>query len=89
MPAPSITVYSKPHCVQCDAAKRALNKADVAYDAVDITQNTDALAKVKALGHAQAPVIVWVDRHGDVHHRSGFAPDFVKAAIADLTTLPA
>ena len=49
-------MYSKPLCVQCDATKRALNKAGVAYDVVDITEDADALAKVKSLGYVQAPV---------------------------------
>ncbi|MGO1408407.1 MAG: glutaredoxin domain-containing protein, partial [Brachybacterium sp.] len=53
-----ITVYSKPLCVQCDATKRALNKAGVAYDVVDITEDADALATVKSLGYVQAPVVI-------------------------------
>jgi len=69
----SITVYSKPHCVQCDATKRALNKAGLAYDVVDITEDAEALAKVKLLGYVQAPVVVT-----DTDHWSGFHPEKVK-----------
>lgn len=69
-----ITVYSKPLCVQCDATKRALNKAGLAYDVIDITEDADALATVKALGYGQAPVVVT-----DGDHWSGFRPDKVKA----------
>lgn len=69
-----ITVYSKPLCVQCDATKRALNKAGVAYDVVDITEDADALARVKALGYVQAPVVITSEDHW-----SGFRPDKIKA----------
>src|SRR5699024_1024604 len=51
----AITVYSKPLCVQCDATKRALDKADLAYETVDITEDPEALAHVKSLGYVQAP----------------------------------
>ena len=67
-------MYSKPLCVQCDATKRALNKAGVAYDVVDITEDADALAKVKSLGHVQAPVVITGEDHW-----SGFRPDKIKA----------
>lgn len=67
-------MYSKPLCVQCDATKRALNKAGVAYDVVDITEDADALAKVKSLGYVQAPVVITSQDHW-----SGFRPDKIKA----------
>lgn len=70
----NITVYSKPLCVQCDATKRALNKAGIRYEVVDVTENPDALAKIKALGYAQAPVVITSDDHW-----SGFRPDRIKA----------
>lgn len=46
-----ITVYSKPHCVQCDATKRALNKAGLDFDVIDITEDAEALSTVKSLGY--------------------------------------
>ena len=67
-------MYSKPLCVQCDATKRALNKAGVAYDVVDITEDADALAKGKSLGYVQAPVVITGEDHW-----SGFRPDKIKA----------
>lgn len=69
-----ITVYSKPLCVQCDATKRALNKAGIPYDLVDITEDDDARAKVEALGYVQAPVVTVGNDHW-----SGFRPDKIKA----------
>lgn len=73
----AITVYSKPLCVQCDATKRALTKAGLAYSVVDVTEDADALAKVKALGYMQAPVVITEDDHW-----AGFRPDKIKALSA-------
>ncbi|MRH89029.1 glutaredoxin-like protein NrdH [Nocardia sp. SYP-A9097] len=70
----TITVYTKPACVQCNATYRALDKAGVAYDVIDISENPEARDYVMALGYLQAPVIV----AGDAHW-SGFRPDRIKA----------
>ncbi len=70
-----VTVYSKPSCVQCNATYRALESAGIAYSAVDVSTNDDALAYIKSLGYAQAPVVV-----AGAEHWSGFRPD----KIADI-----
>ena len=33
----AVTVYTKPACVQCTATKKALDRAGVDYETVDIT----------------------------------------------------
>lgn len=73
----TITVYSKPNCVQCSATYRALDKAGLPYETVDISVDAEALEQVKSLGYAQAPVIM---AGGD--HWSGFRPDKIKAVVA-------
>lgn len=73
----TITVYTKPACVQCTATYRALDKAGVAYDVVDISEDSDARDYVMALGYLQAPVVV----AGDAHW-SGFRPDRIKTLVA-------
>ena len=70
----SITVFSKPNCVQCDATYRALKKSGLEYTVVDITQDAEALENVKSLGYVQAPVVF-----ADGEHWSGFRPDRIKA----------
>ncbi|PHP53247.1 glutaredoxin-like protein NrdH [Actinomyces ruminis] len=70
----AITVYSKPNCVQCSATYRALDKAGLSYETVDITLDAEALEQVRSLGYAQAPVVM---AGGD--HWSGFRPDKIKA----------
>ena len=77
-----ITVYTKPMCVQCDATKRALNKAGLDYALVDITQDSDALARVKAMGFMQAPVVV---TSNDAW--AGFRPDKIKALTSAAASI--
>lgn len=73
----SVTVYSKPSCVQCDATYRALDRKGVEYSVVDITEDAQALEMVRELGYLQAPVVV----AGDAHW-SGFRPDQISALAA-------
>ena len=76
----SITVYTKPSCVQCDATKRALAKAGLDYAEIDLTQDSDALEAVKALGYQQAPVVM-----ADGDHWAGFRPDKIKVLATAAT----
>lgn len=54
----TITVYTKPQCVQCNATYKALDKAGLEYEIVDITEVPEARDYVMALGYLQAPVVV-------------------------------
>lgn len=73
----TITVYTKPACVQCNATYKALDKAGLPYEVVDITEDAAARDYVMSLGYLQAPVVVAGDEHW-----SGFRPDRVKAVAA-------
>lgn len=73
----TITVYTKPACVQCNATQKALDKQGISYQTVDITEDPDARDFVMALGYLQAPVVVAGDNHW-----SGFRPDRIKALAA-------
>ncbi|GGC67080.1 glutaredoxin-like protein NrdH [Hoyosella rhizosphaerae] len=66
----SITVYTKPACVQCNATYRALDKAGLEYNVIDISEDANARDFVMALGYLQAPVVVAGDEHW-----AGFRPD--------------
>ncbi len=70
----SVTVYTKPACVQCNATYKALDKQGIDYDVVDISLDDEARDYVMALGHLQAPVVV-----AGGEHWSGFRPDRIKA----------
>lgn len=52
------TVYTKPSCVQCDMTKRYLDRHNIEYDTVDITQDPEALEMIMSLGFTSAPVVV-------------------------------
>lgn len=75
----TITVYTKPACVQCNATYRALDKYGITYDVVDITEDAAALEAVKGLGYMQAPVVVT-----DEDHWSGFRPDKITELAAKV-----
>ncbi|HWL57239.1 MAG TPA: glutaredoxin-like protein NrdH [Paracoccus sp. (in: a-proteobacteria)] len=68
----SITVYSKPACVQCTATTRALDARGLAYDIVDLTEDDAAMQMVASLGYRQAPVVIAGDEHW-----AGFRPDMI------------
>ncbi|WP_194823980.1 glutaredoxin-like protein NrdH [Nocardia sp. XZ_19_231] len=70
----TITVYTKPACVQCNATYKALDKVGVDYDVIDISENDEARDFVMALGYLQAPVVV-----AGEDHWSGFRPDRIKS----------
>ncbi|ART20633.1 glutaredoxin-like protein NrdH [Corynebacterium striatum] len=70
----SITLYTKPACVQCNATKKALDRAGLEYTSVDVTLDEEARDYVMALGYVQAPV---VEANGE--HWSGFRPERIKA----------
>ncbi len=71
------TVYVKPSCVQCDMTKRMLDKLEVDYDTVDITQDEDALEMVLSLGFKSAPVVIT-----DSDSWAGFRPDKISTLAA-------
>lgn len=64
-----VVVYSKPSCPQCEATKRRLKRNAIEFEVVDLTQDADALAKVKALNYGQAPVVIVNDGE---QHWSGY-----------------
>ncbi|GLE59059.1 glutaredoxin-like protein NrdH [Mycobacteroides chelonae] len=69
----TVVVYTKPQCVQCNATYKALDKAGIDYQVIDITEVPEARDHVLSLGYLQAPVVVAGDEHW-----SGFRPDRIK-----------
>ncbi len=68
----TITVYSKPACVQCTATTRALDARGLAYEVIDLSEDSVALQKVQDMGYRQAPVVVAGESHW-----AGFRPDMI------------
>lgn len=91
-----ITLYSKKHCVQCDATKRYLDRKGIIYCLVDLTPAYDPKAAgthecgvalldlivIKNLGHMQAPVVL-VEVDGRSVSWSGMRPDLLAEYCAD------
>ena len=73
----TITVYTKPACVQCNATYKALDKQGLEYEILDITEVPEARDYVMALGYLQAPVV-----GADGEHWSGFRPDRIRDIAA-------
>ena len=72
----SITVYTKPACVQCDATKRHLNKLGLNYDTVDITEDLEAFDMIVAKGFKAAPVVITDDSAW-----AGYQPDKIDGLV--------
>lgn len=66
----SVTVYTKPNCVQCDATKRHLNKLGIEYNTVDITVDLEAFDMIVEKGFKAAPVVI-----ADDSAWAGYQPD--------------
>ncbi len=62
-----VTVYTLPSCVQCDSTKKYLDRKGIIYETVDLSQDPQAMDRVRELGYTQAPVVEF-----DTRHWSGF-----------------
>jgi glutaredoxin-like protein NrdH len=53
-----VTVYTKPNCPQCVQTKRVLDRNNVEYKTVDLTEDPASMKMVQELGFASAPVVI-------------------------------
>lgn len=51
------TIYSTPSCTFCVQAKNLLESKGLDYQSIDITQDTEALQKMKEMGVRTVPQI--------------------------------
>lgn len=77
----SITVYSKPACNQCDATKRAFDRAGLEFSVIDMTQDSDAFEKVKASGALAAPFVEVEFEDGSTKSWAGFQPEEILSLV--------
>lgn len=73
----TVTVYTKPSCVQCEQTKKWLDGRGIAYETRDVTVDEGAWEEALALGYLGAPVVVV-----GTEHWSGFRLDRLKALAA-------
>jgi len=69
----TITVYTKPDCMQCDMTKRLMDREGIAYSSVDVTEDAEAMELVRGMGYLSMPVVVAGNEHW-----SGFRAERVK-----------
>lgn len=75
----TVTVYSKPGCVQCEYTKKRLESQGTEFSVVDVTQDHEAMQTVLATGRTEMPYVVAGE---DSWH--GFSPDRIKSLIKDV-----
>lgn len=71
----TVTVYSKPACVQCTSTKIDLKKKGIEFDTKDVSRDPEALDYVMGLGYLAAPVVVVENEDGSVEHWSNYRED--------------
>lgn len=72
----TLTIYSKPGCVQCNATYRKADQLGLDYTVVDISEDTEARDYVLGLGFQSAPVVVAGDQSW-----SGYVPHRLQALV--------
>jgi glutaredoxin-like protein NrdH len=72
----TITVYTKPSCVQCEATKRSLDKLDLDYETIDVTTDEVVYEMLVEKGFKAMPV---VNANGEWW--SGFQPDKINGLV--------
>lgn len=80
----TITVLSKPNCVQCMATYRKLDAEKLDYNPEDIYEESN-LATVQELGYMAAPVVLVRDEDGNIiEHWAGFNPTKIVGLASEL-----
>jgi glutaredoxin-like protein NrdH len=74
---PTLTIFSKPGCVQCNAAERHAIAKKIPYQKIDVTTTPEALELVSSWGYQKAPVLYY---NGE--HVPGFDPAFIEQVAA-------
>lgn len=67
---PTVVVWGKPRCVQCQASERDLEAKGIPFETRSLPDHPDMLEHFKAMNMLQAPVVTFEDMIW-----SGFQPD--------------
>ena len=70
----TVTVYTTPNCVQCNATKKHLDRRSIVYKVVDLSENPDKLTEFVSMGLATAPIVEVGDKRW-----SGYRPAEIDA----------
>ncbi len=72
-----IIVYSTANCSQCRMTYKALDRAGIEYEVIDLSQDIDTADKLREQGFRQAPIVM-----AGTETWSGFRPDKISALAA-------
>lgn len=75
----TVTVHTKPGCVQCTATKRKLRALGIPYTTVELTE--ESTAWFRKFGHLSAPVVTT-----PTGSFSGYRPDLLETLTTPTTT---
>lgn len=53
----SVTVYTTPNCVQCNATKKHLERRGIGFEVVDLSEHPDKLNEFVSMGLSTAPIV--------------------------------
>lgn len=76
----TVTVYSRPGCVQCNATYRTLGKAGIEYDVQDAMEDANN-ALLHSLEIQQAPGVIIRENAVVVDSWGGFRPDKIEELV--------
>lgn len=72
-----ITVYTKRNCQACEATKKAMDRAGLDYEVIDVSDNAARQQTLRECGFRQMPVVEVTDDE-DYQSWEGFRPDLIK-----------
>lgn len=76
MSTPTLTVYSKPACMQCTMTVKELEKLGIPYQVKSLQDDPEKVEQFKAAGLLSAPVVVPADGSAPW---AGFVPEKIHA----------
>ena len=72
-----ITIYAKQNCPACTATKKAMDRAGLDYEVIDVTNSPTRQQALRKCGFRTMPVVEVVDCE-DYRSWEGFRPDLIK-----------
>lgn len=78
--APTLTIYTTPHCPSCHLTRQVLDRAGITYEVVDLSKRPDLVEQLRSEGLLQAPIL-----DDGTSRSAGFRPDRIRA-IVDAAT---
>lgn len=74
-----VTIYTGPNCAPCIVAKNRLKAAGVPFDEIDLSEDDEALARLKRtldVPKVNTPVIHYAGKHGTIADLTQIITDY-------------